>query len=140
MVLQRSKGSCGTLVVLEHTSKILKGNPLRDPHVHKPAAWLPRQYDSLKHRCFPVLYDLAGFTGSGLAHTNWKPLGDNVPERVARWFQLVEAGKAMCRYLVATQLPCFYRQDVAGRIAQQIFGDASQKSMSNSGPAMGSNY
>jgi S-formylglutathione hydrolase FrmB len=31
-----------------------------------------------------VLYDLVGFTGSGLAHANWKPFGDNVPERAAR--------------------------------------------------------
>ena len=31
-----------------------------------------------------MLFDLVGFTGSGLAHTNWKPFGDNIPERVAR--------------------------------------------------------
>jgi S-formylglutathione hydrolase FrmB len=31
-----------------------------------------------------VLYDLVGFTGSGLSHANWKPFGDNVPERAAR--------------------------------------------------------
>jgi enterochelin esterase-like enzyme len=30
------------------------------------------------------LYDLVGFTGSGLAHTAWKSFGDNVPERAAR--------------------------------------------------------
>jgi hypothetical protein len=33
MALKRPQGSAGTLVLLEHTSKILKGNPLRDPHV-----------------------------------------------------------------------------------------------------------
>jgi enterochelin esterase-like enzyme len=84
MALKRPQGSAGTLVLLEHTSKILKGNPLRDPHVRKLAVWLPPQYDLSKSRRFPVLYDLAGFTGSGLAHTNWKPFGDNVSERVAR--------------------------------------------------------
>jgi hypothetical protein len=31
--------------VLEHTSKILKDNPLGDPHVRKLAVWLPPQYD-----------------------------------------------------------------------------------------------
>src|SRR5712692_4648126 len=41
-------------------------------------------------RRFPVLYDLVGFTGSGLAHANWKPFGDNVPERAAR---LIREGK-----------------------------------------------
>ena len=45
MALKRAKGSPGTLVVLEHDSRILKGNPLGDPHVRKLAVWLPPQYD-----------------------------------------------------------------------------------------------
>jgi len=55
----------GTVVVLEHVSKILAGNPLGDPHVRKLAVWLPPQYDDPRHRerRFPVLYDLVGFTG-----------------------------------------------------------------------------
>jgi hypothetical protein len=85
MARKRPKGPSGTLVVLEHTSKILKDNPLRDPHVRKLAVWLPPQYDAAPgRRRFPALYDLVGFTGSGLSHTNWKPFGDNVPERAAR--------------------------------------------------------
>jgi S-formylglutathione hydrolase FrmB len=31
-----------------------------------------------------VLYDLVGFTGTGIAHLNWKPFSDNVAERAAR--------------------------------------------------------
>jgi S-formylglutathione hydrolase FrmB len=85
MSLKRPKGPSGRLVVLQHASKILKGNPLRDPHVRKVAVWLPPQYDEgAVTRRFPVLYDLVGFTGSGLAHANWRPFGDNVPERAAR--------------------------------------------------------
>jgi S-formylglutathione hydrolase FrmB len=83
MALKRFKGPTGTIVVLEHTSKILKNNPLGDPHVRKLAVWLPPGYESSTHR-YPALYDLTGFTGSGLAHTNWKPFGYNIPERVAR--------------------------------------------------------
>jgi hypothetical protein len=80
-----SKGNPGTLVVLEHTSQVLRGNPLGDPHVRKLAVWLPPQYASGPSRQrFPVLYDLVGFTGSGLSHVAWKPFGDNVPERAAR--------------------------------------------------------
>ncbi|HXF66060.1 MAG TPA: alpha/beta hydrolase-fold protein [Burkholderiales bacterium] len=90
MALKRPKGPSGTLVVLEHDSKILRDNPLGDPHVRKLAVWLPPQYDGSGHRRFPVLYDLVGFTGSGLAHLNWKPFGDNVPERAAR---LVHEGR-----------------------------------------------
>src|SRR5258708_12185044 len=84
MTLKRPKGPAGTLLVLEHVSRILKDNPLRDPHVRKVGVWLPPQYDEGGKRRFPVLYDLVGFTGSGLAHANWKPFGDNVPERAAR--------------------------------------------------------
>jgi S-formylglutathione hydrolase FrmB len=91
MALKRPKGHAGTLVVLEHTSKVLKNNPLGDPHVRKLAVWLPPQYhEGGGKRRFPALYDLTGFTGSGLAHTNWKPFGYNIPERVAR---LIHEGK-----------------------------------------------
>ena len=83
MALKRPKGPAGTLVVLQHTSNVLRGNPLGDPHVRKLAVWLPPQYDRGAER-FPVLYDLVGFTGSGFSHTNWKPFGENVPERAAR--------------------------------------------------------
>jgi S-formylglutathione hydrolase FrmB len=90
MALKRPKGPAGTLLVLEHRSAVLKGNPLGDPHVRKLGVWLPPQYDHSGRRRFPVLYDLVGFTGSGLAHANWKPFGDNVPERAAR---LIHEGK-----------------------------------------------
>jgi len=42
-----------------------------------------------------VLYDLVGFTGSGLAHANWKPFGDNVPERAARLIREQKMGPAI---------------------------------------------
>src|SRR3954468_8452065 len=89
MALKRPKGNAGTLVVLEHTSEVLKDNALHDPHVRKLAVWLPPQYEEPNRR-FPVLYDLVGFTGSGLSHVAWKPFGDNVPERAAR---LIREGK-----------------------------------------------
>jgi len=88
MTLKRFKGETGRLVILEHDSRILRGNPLGDPHVRKLGVWLPAQYDqgagSRRGRRFPVLYDLVGFTGSGLGHTGWRPFGDNVPDRTAR--------------------------------------------------------
>jgi hypothetical protein len=90
MALKRPQGPGGRIVLLEHVSSVLKGNPLGDPHVRKLAVWLPPQYDAGTMRRFPVLYDLAGFGGSGLGHVGWKPFGDNVPERAAR---LVREGK-----------------------------------------------
>ena len=63
----------GTTIVLEYDSKVLADNPLGDPHLRKLAVWLPPGYDSGavrggRGRRFPVLFDLVGFTGSGLAH------------------------------------------------------------------------
>ncbi len=92
MAIKHSPRHPGTVIVLEHVSKVLAGNPLGDPHVRKLAVWLPPQYDDprYKQRRFPVLYDLVGFTGSGMAHLNWKPFSENVAERAAR---LVEEGR-----------------------------------------------
>ncbi len=84
MTLKRLKREPGRVVVLEHTSSILKDNPLGDPHVRKLAVWLPRGYDGAGNKRFPVLYDLVGFTGSGLSHVAWRAFNDNVPERTAR--------------------------------------------------------
>jgi enterochelin esterase-like enzyme len=89
MARKRSHSAPGTVVVLEHSSQILKDNPLGDPYVRKLAVWLPHEYEQTGRR-FPVLYDLVGFTGSGLSHVGWKPFGDNVPERAAR---LIREGK-----------------------------------------------
>jgi enterochelin esterase-like enzyme len=93
MARKRPLRQAGTVVVLEHRSKILADNPLHDPAWRKVAVWLPAQYDSGGSgpgRRFPVLYDLVGFTGSGLAHLNWKPFTENVAEQAAR---LVKSGR-----------------------------------------------
>ena len=99
MARKRALRSAGTLVICEHTSKVLAGNPLGDPHVRKLAVWLPPQYDEAaaagRGRRFPVLYDLVGFTGSGLAHVGWKPFGDNVAERAARLVHEKKMGPAI---------------------------------------------
>ena len=88
MALKRPKWKSGTVVVLEHVSRVLKGNALGDPHARKLAAWLPPQYDEAatrgRGRRFPVLVDRVGFMGSGLSHVAWKNFSENVPERAAR--------------------------------------------------------
>jgi enterochelin esterase-like enzyme len=84
MTLKRTTWPEGELLTLEHSSGILKGNPLGDPHVRKLHVWLPPQYNKSRNKRFPVLYDLVGYTGSGLSHTAWKNFGENVQERAAR--------------------------------------------------------
>lgn len=94
MALKRPKWQEGTVVILEHVSKVLRDNPLGDPSVRKLAVWLPPQYDSGSTRGrgkrLPMLMDLVGFTGSGPSHVSWKAFSENVPERAAR---LIHEGK-----------------------------------------------
>jgi S-formylglutathione hydrolase FrmB len=87
MARKRPLASAGTVVTLEHRSRVLAGNPLGDPHVRRLAVWLPAEYDAGRGgpgRRFPVLYDMVGFTSSGPAHLNWKPFSENAAERAAR--------------------------------------------------------
>jgi S-formylglutathione hydrolase FrmB len=92
MARKRPLQQSGRVVVLEHHSRVLEGNPLGDPHVRRLPVWLPPGYDegtvrgrgAARGRRYPVLFDLVGFTGSGPAHLNWRPFDENVPERVAR--------------------------------------------------------
>ncbi|MCE2990899.1 MAG: hypothetical protein LW838_12230 [Nitrosomonadaceae bacterium] len=91
MARKRATWPQGRIVRLEHTSKILADNALGDPHVREMAVWLPPQYDEAqttaphgRGKRFPVLWDLVGFTGSGLSHVNWKNFEENFPERIAR--------------------------------------------------------
>jgi S-formylglutathione hydrolase FrmB len=99
MALKRPQGHAGRLVVLEHDSRVLRDNPLGDPHIRKLGVWLPPQYDTGgtrgRGRRFPVFYDLVGFTGSGLAHTSWKPFSENLLERTARLIHERRMGPAI---------------------------------------------
>ena len=99
MALKRPGWSAGTVVVLEHESKVLKGNALGDPHVRKLAVWLPPQYDEGAARGrgqrFPVFVDMVGFTGSGLSHIAWKNFSENVPERASRLIHEKTMGPAI---------------------------------------------
>lgn len=85
MALKRPTWPTGQVVVLEHTSKVLAGNPLGDPHARLLHVWLPPQYlAGAAHRRFPVLFDLAGYLGSGPAHLAWRGFEENLAERAAR--------------------------------------------------------
>ena len=67
MALKRPQWQSGSLVVVEHQSKVLRDNPLGDPSLRKLAVWLPPGYDQAAGRGrgkrYPVLVDMAGFTG-----------------------------------------------------------------------------
>lgn len=70
-------------------SQAVANNVLGDPTTRRVAVYLPEGYDDTDED-YSVFVDLAGFTGSGLAHFNWRPFGDNIPQRLDR---LVAEGK-----------------------------------------------
>jgi enterochelin esterase-like enzyme len=80
----------GRLVEIEIASQALEGNLLGDPTRRVVAVYLPPGYDEDPSRRYPLFVDLVGFTGSGLAHLNWKVFGESVPQRLDR---LVEEGR-----------------------------------------------
>lgn len=64
----------GRVVLLPVRSRVLRGNPLGDPFVRELPVYLPPGYDD--RRRFPVLFCLAGFTGTGRGLLNdqaWAP-------------------------------------------------------------------
>lgn len=71
----------GSLHRLTFESTLLAGNLLGDPTERVVDVYVPH---GLEGGGLPLLVDLAGFTGSGLGHTNWKNFGENVPERLDR--------------------------------------------------------
>jgi S-formylglutathione hydrolase FrmB len=84
MPIKRATWAKGQVVEIDVDSKVLRRNYLGDPHLRKLHVWLPAEYDAKSKRRFPVIFDLVGYAGTGMSHTNWKNFGENVPERAAR--------------------------------------------------------
>jgi S-formylglutathione hydrolase FrmB len=72
----------GQLHRLRHQSEALRGNSLGDPTARELIVWTPPKWT--KREALPVLIDLKGYWSSALAHANWQPGGENVPERLDR--------------------------------------------------------
>ncbi|MBS0386786.1 MAG: enterochelin esterase [Proteobacteria bacterium] len=84
---------------LLHKSDVLQGNPLGDPATRELIVWTPPDWKPAES--LPILVDLKGYMSSALAHANWSPTSENVPERLDRL-----ASEGMARAVVV--LPdCF---------------------------------
>lgn len=79
--MRKFAGPSGSVTRMEVASKALAGNLLGDPTARAVDVYLPASHDG---NGLPLLVDLAGFTGSGLSHTNWTGFRENVPERLDR--------------------------------------------------------
>lgn len=93
----------GSLRHLTLDSALLKGNPLGDPHVRTFPAYLPPGYDDSGQR-YPVIYALAGFTGTGLNMTGFSVWEESLPEQMDDL--IVSAG---CPPVIVAMPDCFTR-------------------------------
>jgi enterochelin esterase-like enzyme len=73
----------GTRVEFTIDSRAIANNRLGDPTTRRVAVYLPEGYEGSSEE-YPLFVDLVGFSGSGLAHFNWRPFGDNIPQRIDR--------------------------------------------------------
>ncbi len=79
----------GTVRFLTIESEAIAGNLTGDPTSRRVAVYLPEGYEA-SGEDYPLFVDLVGFTGSGLAHLNWRPFGESVLQRLDR---LVDEGR-----------------------------------------------
>jgi enterochelin esterase-like enzyme len=75
----------GQIQTLRIQSERLRGNSLGDPHERALHVYLPSSYDASPGTArFPVIYLLAGFTGSGASMLNWTAWQENLPAKLDR--------------------------------------------------------
>jgi S-formylglutathione hydrolase FrmB len=79
----------GRVEVHDVESGLLRGNSLGDPFVRRVPVYLPEGYERDAARRYPVLFALAGFTGTGLSFLAWNWYAPTLPERLDR---LIAAG------------------------------------------------
>lgn len=72
----------GEVVIETLDSKVLKGNPLKDPTRREVAVYLPPKYDRTKR--YPAAYGIVGYTGTGRSLLNVDPLGEDLKSRLDR--------------------------------------------------------
>ncbi len=83
------KNGKSQLLILSHTSKVLKNNPLGDPYEREFPVYFPPSYFTLEKK-FPVTFLIAGFTGNGFSNVNFSFMVENIQERLDR---LIREGK-----------------------------------------------
>ncbi len=82
----------GRVVPVRFESRLLRRNPLRDPHVRTVPVYLPPGYDDPANARlrYPSAYMLTGFTGKGTMLLNESAWGETLPRRMDR---LIASGR-----------------------------------------------
>src|SRR5258708_3837022 len=99
--MRKHPGAAGLIHRISVDSAVLRDNMLGDPTARAVDVYVPAGHTG---NALPLLVDLAGFTGSGLSHTNWMGFRENVPERLDRLI-----GEGRMPPVVAAFPDCFTR-------------------------------
>jgi enterochelin esterase-like enzyme len=73
----------GQIVTLEHTSRVLQGNPWDDPVCRPLSVYLPPGHNE-HSGALPALWSLAAYTNSGPGQLNWRNQGETLSQRLDR--------------------------------------------------------
>ena len=76
-------GLSGTLLVESFESEVLRDNALSDPSTRHPLVYLPPGYENTNDR-YPVIFCLAGFTGTSWSFANYDAFVPSLPQRFER--------------------------------------------------------
>lgn len=85
----------GQVLVLQHSSTVLRGNALGDPANRDLYCYLPPGYDESQER-YPVIYWLSGFTGNGRMMFNFDAWVETIDRRLDRLIASGAMPKAIC--------------------------------------------
>ncbi|MDE2423463.1 MAG: hypothetical protein KGN31_04550 [Betaproteobacteria bacterium] len=88
MLISRPDMQPGRVLFLEHQSSVLKNNPLNDSIHRLHPVWVPPGYTEKAEegQRFPLVFELAGFLGSGLGRIAWRPFDETIIERLNRLY------------------------------------------------------
>jgi len=92
----------GKIVVHRYESRVLKSNPLKDPHTREVIIYLPSDYSKSYSKGYVTIFLLPGFGSQGRALLNIDPLGENLEQRMNR---LISQKK--CGPMILVLLDCF---------------------------------
>jgi enterochelin esterase family protein len=85
----------GTLRIETIESVVLQANPLGDSATRRVAVWLPPSYATSPDRRYPVIYWLAGYTGTGEMMFQGSPWQPGLGERLDRLVSQRVMGEAI---------------------------------------------
>ncbi|MBT4161281.1 MAG: enterochelin esterase [Gammaproteobacteria bacterium] len=87
----------GRIEEIEIESKAIADNVLGDPTRRSVIVYLPEAYDD-EGQDYPLIVDLAGFTGSGYSHVGWKAFHENAPQQIDRLIEEGQMGKVIIAF------------------------------------------